>query len=78
MSCFDQDPSEHANISGADFAAMCDEMSKLKFIAKELADAIRPFSNPKKTMYGARIIEECNYPIAAKALAKWDEFEGRP
>lgn len=77
MSCFDQDPNEQANISGSDFAVMCDEMSKLKAIAKELADALRPFSNPKKTTYGARIIEERNYPIAAKALAKWEEFEVR-
>lgn len=27
---FDQDPNEQANISGADFAIMCDEIKKLK------------------------------------------------
>ncbi|MES2942957.1 MAG: hypothetical protein V4772_08840 [Pseudomonadota bacterium] len=50
---FDQDPNEQANISGADFAIMCDEMKSLKARNVEL-EAI--FSAPRGT--DAQILKE--------------------
>ena len=37
---FDQDPNEQAQISGADFALMCEEMKQLKALNSELAHAL--------------------------------------
>jgi hypothetical protein len=37
---FDQDPSDQANISGADFALMCDEIKSLIKQRNELAEAL--------------------------------------
>ena len=41
MSCFDEDPNEGVEISGSDFAAMCDEIKRLKEIEHraEVAEA---------------------------------------
>jgi hypothetical protein len=59
---FDQDPSEQANISGADFAAMCDEMAALKDENERLrADSLAPAGIPISAdeMTALRRFHEC-------------------
>jgi len=40
--------------------------------AERIYLALKPFGNPPKTSYGARIINECCYPVAQEALKQWE------
>jgi len=62
---FDLDPGEQAQISGGDFAQMCDEMKALKQSNTELLEALQPFAN-----YACDPPCDCHNRIARAAIAK--------
>jgi hypothetical protein len=53
--CFDQDPNEQAQISGADFAAMCDEIKYLHKRNSELEGELMQIRERKKISVGAMV-----------------------